>query len=196
MESILLYTSFPRKTTAPSAVTIAKERKIAYYLKDDYIPEIAVFESHSAWWMNSRKLHKIVNALKEGHLIKDALYKAQVSKGEWEYFNKQHPEFSGVIEACKSYQRFPAMSSVNRALPKDPKLAFAWLKARHPDFQTQKVDEDLPQQPKVPIAAPTQVNVGVVINNDEGKIQTVFREIASPVYADRERKGGDTGQAH
>ncbi len=123
----------------------AEENKalgIAYTIKDVYVGEVAIRRSANAWWMNDQKVALIIEAMKEGHTVNTACLYAEISRAQWEYFNKIHPEFEAVIEMCEQYQLVRAMDTVNRNL-NDPKMARWLLERRHPKFKTRLTLDDV-----------------------------------------------------
>lgn len=182
------------ESTALAAVTLSgvtssgiaspAAREIAYTIKDVNFQPLNVYASANAWWMDRRKVERLIEAFKAGHMVKDSCFYAGISEAQWKYFNEIHPEFSPVREACESYQRFAAMDSVNKAIPADPRLALQYLKLRHEGFRsTLKVESETPLAPTVNVAVSTDV--------DTTKIKDVLKGVVADFLAERSRARSD-----
>ncbi len=117
-------------------------RGIAYTVEDILIGDFDVRKSANAWWMKSNKVELLISSLKQGHTIKAACIIAGISRGQWQHFNKVHPEFIHIIEMCEQVQIEIALETVHRNL-KDPKMARWFLEKRHPKFKTRFTMDDL-----------------------------------------------------
>lgn len=112
------------------------ERGIAYTFKDDYAGEIEIKRSANAWWMDDgHKIEILIGALKDGHTIKAACWHANISRAQWQYFNKIHPEFELIVQMCEEWLEVRALDTVSRNLH-DPKMARWFLERRNPKFKT------------------------------------------------------------
>jgi hypothetical protein len=179
MEATLAYIPFHQKRAPRGAVMIVDGKEIAYVIKDRYFGEFRVQKSANAWWMDSRKVNDLIDAFKNGHTVKDACVYAVITRGQWQYFNEVHPEFSVVQEACESAQNFAFMNTIN-ANKDDPNMARWFMEKTHPKFNPKKADSGV-LQPSVQIA------VGGDLNINAGTISTAIREIAREIFAPTSR---------
>lgn len=85
----------------PRARMTGKLEVYAYALKIQGYGEFPVLNSSKGWWLDSAKLGKMIDAWKLDCTDEEALFYADVSKKEYEYFRGLHPEISEVKRACK-----------------------------------------------------------------------------------------------
>lgn len=148
LERSLVVLNKQEEVTAPSAVKPEPEPEIAYTVRDTLFQPFRVKKVSHAWWLDSRKVDRLIEAFKSGLELKECYIHAGITRGQYEYFKEQHPEFSGVKEACESAMIFVAIDSVNNGLRTDPKLAMQYLKVIYPKFRDKlKVDIEQPLNP-------------------------------------------------
>lgn len=162
--------------------------RIAYVLQDIHHDDFVVYRSANAWWMNSRKVQNLIDAFKQGHLVETACYFAGITRGQWEYFNKVHPEFSGLREQIECHPMFiRAINSVAGQLELDPKLSLSYLKSTHPKFKREK------EKPVEPPLMQQTVQIAVSQNVDTAKIEADIARAADALLGDfRGTEGGGT----
>lgn len=172
-----------RQLTAPPAVDaeVVEEIEIAYTIRDSIFQPFRVRKVSHAWWMDVRKVERLIEAFKSGHLVKEARIYAGITRGQWNYFMEMHPDFSDVKEACQASQIIRAMNSVNLGIEKDPKLAFALLSKRHPAFNSNRLKVEL-DKPLTPTTNNEAVKATVV---DTTEITKALNRIADSVLATR-----------
>lgn len=190
-DTILEIVEIPTET--PGALPTAPDaREIAYTWEDQgaknrgeqALPSFQIIKSPNAWWMEPIKVDLLINAFKMGCNVKQACIYAGISRGQWEYFNEIHPEFSGVREAAEEVPTLIAINTIVGGL-KDPENARFWLKARDKRFKPGiKVESDQP-------LAPTTNNLIITSNVDTTKVERLLAAAAEQFLAN----GGGEGTA-
>ena len=157
---------------------ITDGREVAYVITDACFPfPLRIAKSSNAWWTDNGKVDRLIEAFKQGHLVRDALFYAGITRHQWEYFIEVHPDFSEIKEACEAQPTFTAMKSVNSAMVKDGNLAFKYLSKIHPKFNAPAVEAPA-------LSSPT-VNIAIGANIDAGFISSTIRDIAREVFGTR-----------
>ncbi len=165
--------------TAPSVVK-QPEREMAYVIKDPTFGEFEVYKSAKAWWMDTTKVHRLIDAFKSGHNIKSAIVYTGISRRQWDYFNDEHPDFCRIKEACEEVQMFKAMNTINANLD-DPAMARWYMDRRHPKFATKvRVDTEAPSQPTIN----SNADIGSMVNLNSEEIAAALRELAQAITDD------------
>lgn len=197
MEEVELKYEIIEEITAPSAVTPtevipAPPREVAYYIDDDMLPHISIYKSANAWWMDTRKLNKLLWHLKNGRLIKEAVVLVGITRAQWDYFNEVHPEFSSVKEACEVIHYNEAFRSMNNGIKKDANLAFRYLSKTHEKFKP---------EPKVEVTPVVQQTVNIVGNAeviqhvDTTKIEDILTRAAERLFSNNGGEGINAGHS-
>jgi len=174
-------------TSAPSAVDVEEKKEVDYIIRDPLFSPFHVYKCSHAWWADSGKVQKLIDGFKSGLEVKETLVYAGVTRDQWQYFNKMHPEFYAVKEACEAYPIMKALDTVNKGIQTDPKLALAYLRSVYPKFKPKiKVESEEP-------LAPTSVtnNVAIISTVDTTKIKTLLEGIGKQLIAERTREGID-----
>lgn len=122
--------------------------KIAYEIDDPAFDEpFKVIWSANAWWLDVRKVERLIEAFKQAYTVEQASILAGISRGQWEYFNTIHPKFSGIKERCKEVSRMFAKTTLVTAARKDWKAALALLERAEPEeYGLRRAMGDIPTQ--------------------------------------------------
>lgn len=152
---------------------------VVYTIRNAYVGDVEIMESANGWWLDENKMKIIIEGLKEGHDISTVCAYAHVSRSMWQYFNKKHPEFEGIIEMCKNSQIVQAMETINKNLD-DPKTARWLLEHKHPDFKTKFTLSDLIGQ-RLPSM---NTNLGVCETGTEEEVAAKLMQVAQSLLAD------------
>lgn len=142
-----------------------EELGIAYTIKDTYLEDLHIKKSANGWWMNVSKVTVLISAFKCGHDIVTACVYAGVSRSQWQYFMKLHPEFTAIIEMCRQHQIVRATDTIIANLD-DPQIAKWYLERTHPRFKTKLTLEDIQGQ-QLPSMS---TNLGAYENGDVKEI--------------------------
>lgn len=73
----------------------------AYTIKDKAFGEFQVKNSANAWWMDTTKVEKLLDAYKFECIDEEACVYAGITMRQLDYFKEQHPDFRGVKQACR-----------------------------------------------------------------------------------------------
>lgn len=73
----------------------------AYRITDACFGEFLVLKTANAWWQDSTKVSKLIDAYKFECTDNEARFYAGISTRQLEYFNEVHPEFCGIKAICK-----------------------------------------------------------------------------------------------
>lgn len=112
-------------------------------IKDKQVGNLLLLNSANAWWMDTRKVEKLIDALKLGCMLKEAWVYAGITRGEYEYFVKQHPEFSGIKEACEKILVLAARRNVAAKIETDAGASYAFLQ----DYERKEALKDEQNRP-------------------------------------------------
>lgn len=96
----------------------------AYTITDKFFGELKVKKSFNAWWLDRRKVENLIEVYKLDPSLEEALFYAGISKGQYDYFVEQHPEFSAIKEVLRQNPILVARQTINKALATD--LGNAW----------------------------------------------------------------------
>ena len=66
------------------------------------MPDFPVKFTYNGWWIDRRKLERLVEGFRADFNNKEACSHAGISEQDLHYFLQVHPEFSNNIAACKS----------------------------------------------------------------------------------------------
>ena len=84
-------------------LTHAKRKdKPMYTLQCERFPDFRVKFTYNGWWIDRRKLERLIEGFRIDLNNKEACVYAGISEQDLHYFIKIHPEFSNHIRACKS----------------------------------------------------------------------------------------------
>lgn len=102
---VITATPEPVVNSTESGVTTpgggVKDREVAYVIHDKNVGDFAVIKSDNAWWTDREKVTTLINCFKQGYNVKQACLYVGISRGQWDYFNDIHPDFSVVKESCE-----------------------------------------------------------------------------------------------
>jgi hypothetical protein len=129
---------------------LKKKDPYAYTITDKVFGELKVLSTANAWWLTLGKVEALINAYKYGCRNEEAWISAGISDNQFYYFMEKHPEFSGIIKACKEIPNLKARQTVVTQIATDGNLAFKYLE--------RKLPEEFGAKNNIGIAV--QVNVG------------------------------------
>jgi hypothetical protein len=129
---------------------IKKKDPYAYTITDKVFGEFKAVNTDNAWWLSSAKVEALINAYKYGCRNEEAWISAGISDDQFYYFTDKHPEFYGIIKACKEIPNLKARQTVVTQIATDGNLAFKYLE--------RKLPEEFGAKNNIGIAV--QVNVG------------------------------------
>ena len=129
---------------------LKKKDPYAYTITDKVFGEFKVLSTANAWWLTSTKVEALINAYKYGCRNEEAWISAGITDRQFYYFTDKHPEFCGVIKACKEIPNLKARQTVVTQIATDGNLAFKYLE--------RKLPEEFGAKNNIGIAV--QVNVG------------------------------------
>jgi len=158
-------------------------RDIAYTVLDPFFGEFHVQKSANAWWMDRRKVEKLIAGFKSNLPVTAAWVYAEITKGQWQYFNEIHPEFSAIKDACEDVaegkQMIRFMNTLNEEGVKDLATVRWFLERRHPRFaQKARVPDGTEVlQPQI-----NNVNIATGIQIDTKEIIKALKEAAREVF--------------
>ena len=122
-----------------------KEREVLAVVNDANIGEpFTVYKSANAWWTDVSKVEKLMFCFKNDMSVEEALFSVGISRNNYYYFLKIHPEFSNIkVQLLKA---FPAVAklTLGQALQKDPNLALRYLQGAQPENYRRSVLPDMP----------------------------------------------------
>lgn len=133
-----------------------KPREVAYTLSDKYFQDFEVEKSANAWWMDRRKVERLIESFKIGYNIIEACVFAGISIAQYKYFVQIHPEFSTVKERCEIVTGMLAESGNVELLNKKDGSQIRWFLERRKPEKYGKTQADN--------ASPTLNNYGTIIN--------------------------------
>ena len=93
---------------------------------------VAIKKSANAWWTDPQKLEDFCQALRIGGEILEACAYAGISEGQWEYFKKLHPDFSGLKDVLQEWAVMRLRQTAFIGASKDAKLAMEMLQLTRP----------------------------------------------------------------
>ena len=93
---------------------------------------VAIKKSANAWWTDPQKLEDFCQALRIGGEILEACAYAGISEGQWEYFKKQHPDFSELRVVLQEWAVMRLRQTAFIGASKDAKLAMEMLQLTRP----------------------------------------------------------------
>jgi hypothetical protein len=118
-------------------------RDVAYVIKDPAFGELKIYQSFKAWWVKDKlKVNKLIDAFKQGHMVKDAMFYAGITEMQYKYFTQVHPGFKEIKKGLNSMPRFRARNTMIADLD-NPKTAKWYLEKTDPEFKTKKTIRDL-----------------------------------------------------
>ena len=104
-----------------------EKTQYAYTITDKFWGELKVKKSFNAWWLDRRKVERLVEVYKLDPTFEEALYYAGISRGQYDYFVEQHPEFSVIKEVLRQNPILVARQTINKALETDVGNAWKYL---------------------------------------------------------------------
>lgn len=107
--------------------------KIAYVLEDVVFGAFEVRASANAWWTDRVKLNALITSFKYGVNIKEACVLGGISEDQYKYFKQVHPDFSPIIDMCRSLPGLRARKTIIEALDTDLATARWYLERKHAD---------------------------------------------------------------
>lgn len=102
----------------------------AYEIKDKAVGNFLVQYSANAWWMETGKVEKLIDAFKIGCEIDEACVFAGISINQYEYFVKVHPEFYGIKRAAKAMLDLAARNTLAEEIKRNPGAAYTHLQKK------------------------------------------------------------------
>src|SRR3989304_5388627 len=78
------------------AIQKVKEGDIVYIIEDKNFDQLEIKFSANAWWLDRRKVERLIEAFKIAAPIAEACIYAGITRGQWDYFNVKHLEFSEI----------------------------------------------------------------------------------------------------
>ena len=130
------------KNPKPKKRQTGKKEKYAYTITDTYFDDFHVLNSANAWWLDRGKVERLIEAFKWGCSILEARVNAGISKDQWDYFNKNHPEFSDVKRLC---QEVPILRAKKRIYKDKDGMDANYDRAL--DFLERKKPDDFSKRP-------------------------------------------------
>ena len=88
------------KEKKPEDRQTGKKDKYAYTIKDKSFGEFKVLNSANAWWLDTTKVQKLIDAYKIDANDDEACFYAGISLRNLQYFKELHPQFLLVKHAC------------------------------------------------------------------------------------------------
>ena len=160
-----------------------KKEGVAFVIKDVYNGDLEIKESANGWWMEEDKLEKLLQGLSDGHTIKTACALARVSRAQWQYFNKMHPEFMALVEIAEDWQTVRAIDTVNANLD-DPAMARWILEKRHPKFKTKLTLSDIQGL----VLPSMNTNLGIYEEGDPESVAAQLIQVAETLLTQHKAK--------
>ena len=128
-----------RSAPKTEARQTGKEEQFAYTFKDEHLGEMPVLNSANAWWLDSGKVQKLIDAYKFYATDDQACFYAGITSDQLEYFQKLHPDFYGIKHAAKQRPTLQAKQTVVNQIEKNPEGARWWLERIEKDsFSTRQ----------------------------------------------------------
>ena len=124
-----------------------KKTKIAYTIEDKYFGDLPVKYSPNAWWKDKEKVRKLIYGLKLDCKPRELRLLAGITRDQYDYFLKEHPEFSAIFKDFRSIPTLKARQTVIRQSQIDGNLAFKYLERKEPDEFKEKKEIELKDQP-------------------------------------------------
>lgn len=121
--------------------------KIAYKIEDASFGYLSIRKTANAWWLNREKVLKLIQGLKMDCKPAELRLLAGISRNQYDYFMKIHPEFSAIFEDFRSNPVLRARATVYSGLNKDANIAFKYLERKAPDEFKEKTEIELKKQP-------------------------------------------------
>lgn len=148
-------------------------REVAYTFNLLAYGNFEVYQSHNAWWLDTKKLSLLFNAYRAHATDQMACGEAGISIGQFAYFKKIHPEFSIAKECCKAVGMTKWVNALNQNGPNDLPTVRWFLGKTHEDFKdaTAKPPDEEPLKPQV-------ITNNVQINVTDGEVATALRELS------------------
>ncbi|HEB41827.1 MAG TPA: hypothetical protein ENI08_02285 [Candidatus Dependentiae bacterium] len=109
-----------------------KKEKYAYTITDVAFEDFNVLNSDNAWWLDSLKMQKLIDAFKIGAPISEAKVYAGISEEQWNYFKNKHPKFYAIKKACQELPNLQARKRVVEDIEKSTPVAQWWLTKKKP----------------------------------------------------------------
>ena len=78
-----------------------RKEKSMYTVQCERFPDFPVKFTYNGWWIDRRKLERLIEGFRTDFTNKEACVYAGISEQDLHYFIKIHPEFSNNIRACK-----------------------------------------------------------------------------------------------
>lgn len=121
----------------PAERQTGKEEPYAYVFKDANLGEMPVVNTANAWWVDSQKLNKLVDAYKFYATDDQACFYAGISIGQLKYFQELHPDFLAIKHAAKQEPTLRAKRTIVKTLDSDNETAKWWAeRVEKGDFST------------------------------------------------------------
>jgi hypothetical protein len=161
--------------------------EVAYTIADKHFPggEFKVWKTANGWWGDRRKVEDLITAFKIDCTVEEACHYAGISKGNLEYFLQRHPDFLGVIEACRDLPIIKARDKVIKAIDSDPEMALKYLERKRKSEFGPKVDISALIMPV------KDVNIKIDYGNGPASIQSDSSIRPEPARIDA--PGGEPG---
>lgn len=118
-----------RKTKKEKERGVLDKRGIAYVIKDIYFPDFEVKKSANAWWIDMRKVERLIEAYKIQCTDEEASAYAGISIAQLRYFRENHDDFYQVKEACLSINFMKARQSISNNLS-NPEFALKFMERK------------------------------------------------------------------
>lgn len=117
---------------------VPEEREIAYTINDKYFKGFEVYKPKkggtentvNGWWADRQKIEGLILCFKQGYNVFQACGYMGITRGEWEYFNKLHPAFSGVKSICEEVGKMMVETNIHSFLVDKDKETTRWYAER------------------------------------------------------------------
>lgn len=120
------------------------DKPVAYTITDKAFGELEVKNSPNAWWVDREKVHNLISVFKLDGTIEEACSYAGITKGQYEYFVEQHPNFLGGIALLRPLPTLKARMKVVNSLDESYQNAMDYLKRKkHDEFGDKQTNYDV-----------------------------------------------------
>ena len=130
-----------KKITKPRKKPVrqtGKPDKYAYDIEDKYFEKLQVLNTANAWWLDRTKVGDIISAFKIDCNQQEACTYAGITIAQFKYFKTLHPDFSTIIEACRSIPTIKARKAAVDKLDDSYSNAMDYLERKHKDEFSKK----------------------------------------------------------